>query len=249
MTPAASPLLFRLFARHANWYVRRSFHSVRVAQDGLPPDVEGRPAVVYLNHASWWDPLIAILLATHYWPSRKHFAPIDAEALGKYRLFAWLGFFPIEQGTRRGARQFLEMSAAIVADPSAMLWVTPQGRFTDPRSRPIALQPGLAHLARHSPQAAFIPLAIEYPFWQERLPEALCRFSPAISAEQCSSLAPALQQNQDALAELAIAQDAQRFESILRGRVGVGKIYDSWRRMRAMLAGQRFDPGHGGEPA
>ena len=57
-----------------------------------------------------------------------------------------------------------------------MLWITAEGSFTDARTRPVRLRPGLAHLARRVPGATIVPLALEYPFWDERTPEALCRF-------------------------------------------------------------------------
>ena len=48
-----------------------------------------------------------------------------------------------------------------------------------PATRPVRLRPGLAHLARRVPGATIVPLALEYPFWDERTPEALCRFGSA----------------------------------------------------------------------
>jgi len=148
--PAPSPRLVSWFGRYAERYLARHFHAVRLVQAGRPDSeaLRGRPLIVCLNHPSWWDPLICLLLARRLFPERRHFAPIDAAGLAKYRFFAKLGFFGIEPGTARGARRFLEVSQALLAQPDTALWVTAGGRFADPRERPVRLRPGLGGLIR-----------------------------------------------------------------------------------------------------
>ncbi|MFO1060111.1 MAG: acyltransferase, partial [Dongiaceae bacterium] len=76
-----SPRLFGFFAGVMARAMGRSFHAVRVAAPGppvLPPD---RPAIVYLNHPSWWDPALIILLAHRCFGERPSFGPIDAAQL------------------------------------------------------------------------------------------------------------------------------------------------------------------------
>jgi len=174
--------------------------------------------------------------------------------LARYRMFGRLGFFGVEQGTPRGAVQFLRAAQAILAAPHTALWITPQGRFADARERPIRLQPGLGHLARRTPRATFVPLALEYVFWDEQRPELLARFGPAWRAEESATsadlsaqLATALTATQDTLAQQAIARDPAAFQMLLEGRRGVNFIYDSWRRLRAGLRGETFNPEHGAQ--
>src|SRR4051794_4534271 len=81
-----SAWLFGLFRGHAKRYVARSFHAVRVSLSGpVPGEIPG-PAIVVLNHPSWWDPLIGLVLSD-LWPGRRHYAPIDSAALARYRFF------------------------------------------------------------------------------------------------------------------------------------------------------------------
>jgi DNA-binding FadR family transcriptional regulator len=56
--------------------------------------------------------------------------------------------------------------------------------------------------------------------------------------------AAALAATMDRLAEDAIARDPARFATLLQGREGMGGIYDIWRKARAALRGERFDPRH-----
>ena len=246
--PTISTALFRGFAWYGRRFVRRNFHALRIS--GTLPVASDRPLIVYLNHASWWDPMICLVLAMHLAPDRNHYAPIDASMLEKYRFFKKLGFFGVEPGTARGARQFLRTTSAICNDFNSALWITAEGRFTDVRTRPVVLQRGLSHLLAHGcKNPIVVPLAIEYAFWEERYPEVLCRFGPTIAPDATHAmLEDAMSQTQDALAGDVIARDASRFTSILGGSVGVGGIYDLWRRLKAVACGREFDAAHGSRP-
>jgi 1-acyl-sn-glycerol-3-phosphate acyltransferase len=250
-----SPTLFRLFALYLRWYFYRSFHAVRIARDGLPAVVAGRPLIVYSNHPSWWDPAVYILLCDKLFPGREGYGPMDSEALGKYGVLERMGVFGVPQHDARGAAIFLRTCLAVLARPSAMLWITAEGSFTDHRSRPIVLRPGLAHLARRVPNAVIVPLALEYGFWNESKAEILMRFGAPVMAPATDSVAAwndrlteALTVTMDALAAQSMARNAGLFQPLVRGNAGVGGVYDVWRRARAALAGRRFDPSHEGEP-
>ena len=243
--PTISPTMLKWFTWYTRRYVAKNFHAVRISGD-VPAPSE-RPMIIYLNHASWWDPMICLGIASHLFPNREHFAPIDAAMLQKYRFFAKLGFFGVEPGTARGGRQFLRTASAICNDPGTLLWITAEGRFNDIRTRPVSLRPGLAHLLRHGGKdAVVLPLAIEYAFWEERFPEVLCRFGSATPNDASNAiLEDAMSRTQDALAVDVMSRDPSRFATILGGAVGVGGVYDVWRRLKARLTGKTFDAAHG----
>ena len=175
--------------------------------------------------------------------------------LDRYRLFKKLGFYGVDQSIR-GAAAFLRTTAAILSQPRATVWITAQGRFADPRVRPPGLRSGIGHLVQHLPQGFVVPLALEYPFWEERLPEALARFGVPVpvgpradlsASEWVERIEVGLAAAQDALAADALARDPAAFTTLLTGKVGVGGIYDRWRRFVAWLRGERFQAGHGSE--
>jgi 1-acyl-sn-glycerol-3-phosphate acyltransferase len=243
MTPRISPMLCNAFGRYAEWYVPRHFHGVRLLRGGEPLADPGRPLIVYLNHPSWWDPMICLLLARRFWPDRRHYAPIDAAALRRYRFFAKLGFFGVEQDGRRGGATFLRTATEILRQPGAAVWITAQGQFTDPRDRPIRLRLGLARLMPRVPGGVVLPLAVEYPFWDEKYPEALAAFGPPVTDP--ADLPPALERTADALAAAASRRVAAAFETLYGGRAGVSLPYDLWRRLGALVSGRRYDAEHG----
>lgn len=256
--PRISPWLLGWFRWYSARYMRRHFHALRLSRDCRPDVPDDVPLVVYLNHAAWWDPLVGLLLAERLFPRRATYAPIETKALGRYRFMERLGLFGIDPQTRSGGLRFLRLSRAILNRPDTALWITPEGQFADPRERPVPFRPGLAHLARSLGSGVLVPLAMEYPFWEERSPEALARFGETIRVEARNDrtvadwnalLESRLRAAQDALAEQAIRRDPREFETLLRGRAGVGGVYDVWRRLVARLRGETFSPEHGeGEP-
>ncbi len=256
--PKVSAGFVNLFAAYSRRYLGRHFHSIRILKSGLPPRDLSRPVVIYLNHASWWDPLVCLQLSQIYFGNRTAFAPIDAAALGRYGFFKWLGFYPVEPQSTRGARTFLRTSRAILGFERNMIWLTPQGRFTDLRERPLRLQHGIGALAAQTTNAVFLPLAIEYAFWTEPRPEVLVSFGDCtIPEEQLSRgtgewtecFSASLEATQDELAARSCRRDPAEWLVLDRGTSGVNPIYDGWRWLRSNVTGAEYAVEHQPEKA
>lgn len=237
--PQISSPLLRFFGRYSAHYLARHFHAVRLVGDSAPPNEPAAPLVVYLNHAAWWDPLVCLFLARTFFADRPAYAPMDAAALRRYGFLKRLGFFPVETGTRRGAAEFLRTSAAILDDPKNALFLTPQGEFADVRAL-LVFAAGLEHIARRAPGARFLPLAIEYTFWEERKPEVLLAFGEAAGGDLRERLA----RTQARLAVAAQRREPNEWQVLLRAKSGVNWPYDFWQKARARLRGERFEPEH-----
>jgi 1-acyl-sn-glycerol-3-phosphate acyltransferase len=257
--PPFSRPLFGWFMWYVRRYLRRNFHALRLlkAADGGPdhPDLAAEPVIFYSNHPGWWDPLTFLLVGDLLYPRRMVYGPIDAAALGKYRFMERIGFIGIDPHAWRGAARFLRMMRAAGRRSDVIFWITAQGAFTDPRVRPLEIRPGVGHGIAAADRGLVVPLAVEYPFWNERLPEAVVAFGPAVRIADCpgrsadewtSELARGLEAVQDRLAEAVRSRDPRRFRTLLAGRVGVGFAYDAVRRLRAWMSGRSFDPAHGG---
>ena len=176
--------------------------------------------------------------------------------LARHRMFAKLSFFGVEQHSRRGAVQFLRTSEVILQSPKHLLAVTPQGQFSDVRERPVRFQAGVGHLASRVESALFLPMAMEFVFWEERLPEILIRFGEPVDSRREHSTAfrhydwtdlfeRKLEATQDALSVEAQRRDPSEFQTLLLGGAGQGGIYDLWRAFKARLHGQHFNKEHG----
>lgn len=245
----------KLFARYSRHYLGKHLHSLRArvrAPEGLDDSV---PVIACLNHASWWDPLVGLILAFQLLGDRRHHAPIDAEGLRKYPFLWRAGFFPVERDSLAGARRFLDQAGALCQQPGVAIWITPQGRFVDPRERPVELESGLGHLLHRLDRAVVWPLAMEYPFWEERTPEALVLSGEPLwveggrehsPREWTARVARRLEEAQDELRELAVKRDEDSLPLLISGSHGVGGIYDAWKSLVARLRGQEPDRAHGG---
>ncbi len=254
--PPISPLLLRWFTWYSRRYLRRHFHSLRVARMGMPPPAAHLPLVIYANHAAWWDALVGLVLKAEFFRGRNGFAPMDAGALKQYQMFGRMGFFGVEQGTQRGAVQFLRAAEKILRRPDSLLVVTPQGRFADVRERPLRFEAGLGHLAGRVERAIFFPMATEFVFWEERLPEILVHFGEPVEVASAQGklfnskfwtllFEQKLEAAQDALAAAAQRRDPRDFATVLHGGAGQGGIYDWWRALRAKVRGKEFHREHG----
>ncbi|WP_299817684.1 lysophospholipid acyltransferase family protein [uncultured Jannaschia sp.] len=244
-----SPRMVRFFDSVMRRQMRGAFRGVRVLRDGKPDIPADRPVVVFGNHPGWWDPAFFLVLRQTLFPDRQGYGPMEVTALERYRFMKRIGIFGVDPEGRAGAARFLRVGTHLLGDPKRMLWMTAQGRFADPRERPVALRPGLAHLMARVPGAMALPLAIEYPFWSEKRPEALAAFGRPLAdlgpvGAWQDGLDAALTATQDRLAKAAMAREPAAFETILGGARGVGGVYGLWSRLRDMAAGRGHDPDH-----
>ncbi len=245
--------LFQFFCCYLKFYCRPHFTAFRILNNLPEFDTLREPIVIYSNHPAWWDPIHFMLLHQRCFPNRPAFGPMDAEALNKYQLFKKIGIFPLKLHSLAGAKTFLKCSQAILTTPGAVLWITAEGQFTDCRQRPPLLQAGLAHLLRRIHPLWVVPLAIEYPFWNEARPEALSCFgepwlidgSESYSIpEYLKNLQNRLVATQEHLAAAAIARNPLVFQYLLEGKRSIGMAYDAWRRFKCIMSGKKFYSGH-----
>ncbi|MEQ9460261.1 MAG: lysophospholipid acyltransferase family protein [Phycisphaeraceae bacterium] len=243
-----SAWMFDKFAATSVHLVAGTFGEVRV----LRPPAAGladRPLILASNHPSWWDPMVGLVTLLRYLPERVPFVPIDPKGYREHPVFARVGFFPLEPASSRGAVSLLRDGRKALGFPGGLVWITPEGRFTDPRVRPLQLRPGAAALALRTPGAVLVPVAIEYRFGAEPKPEAYLSYGEPI--ETCGAsvdhvvdhLSDALAGTMDELAHVVQEGDVERCELILRGNSG--SAAGLWNLLRAYTRGPTaYDPAH-----
>jgi len=165
-----------------------------------------------------------------------------------------VGIFGVEMNSARGAVTFLRTSEAILAS-GGVVWITPQGRFVDSRVRPLEFKPGLSTLASRVAASTgwciVVPLAIEYPFWDERLPECLLHFGEPLRVDSSQDseklqqeLVQSLETAMNTLQFIATQRDARNFDTLSHGKLGTGGFYGVWQRLKASMAGRRYQAEH-----
>lgn len=240
-----SPRVRAVFTAMVASMARRKFHAVRVAKGSreILADMDGgsRSALVAMNHASWWDPIVALLVWREFFASRPPFGPIDRDELQRFAIFRKVGLFgvdPDDPAMLDAMRGYLQEQSQIC--PRLALIVTPQGRFVDVRDEVVA-RPGAAAVAAAIAPDRAVALAVEYGFWVDQKPEIFLR-AEAISCEAAGTLSwqrrisNAMQTNQAQLALLVRAREASAFTPLspkfCPKVTGTNPIYDLWMRMR-----------------
>ena len=118
---------------------------------------------------------------------------------------------------------FPRLARAALERPDVFFWVTAQGNFVDPRHRPVTIKPGVGHAAAVAKRGLIIPFALEYPFWNERLPEAIVSFGTPHRIDQHTErdadtwnriLEKSLEETQDELRDAAIARNSDAFTEL-----------------------------------
>lgn len=239
------------------WYtkkmVAKQFISFGVQDDLLKADPidETTPIIAFANHASWWDPIVGMLLQQTYFSDRTFYAPIDADALENYRIMSKLGFYGVRMQSFDGASNFLSITKSILETRKVTIWITPEGQFSDVRDHSLPLMPGLSHLASRISGVMFVPVAFEYGFWDESRPQIFTRFGTPISSTQSISksqwndlLTQRLRQTQYELSQSVMSRDLAAFKYVVASRPIRLGWYDYGRSWAAWLKGKSFDPRH-----
>lgn len=224
--------------------LRRDFHAVRMVKGQhlqlAALNDFARPAIVLMNHPSWWDPLIGIFLSRRFMPNRPLLAPMEAEQLAKFQFFRKLGIFGVDPD-KAGALHAMQQHviSRLQTNPRHTFWVTPQGEFTDPRV-PMRLRPGAAAIAAALPDVVCICMAAELVFWNDRRPELLlCARTISDDASRFGSttswtraLTEGMAGAGAELAAHAIARDAAAFDVLLGAKSAkVSVFYDAWAKL------------------
>ncbi len=233
----------RFFTKYAAMYLGRHFGGVYLRRGTRPSVVPGRAGcervVVVMNHPSWWDPLVAMVLKREWFGDVPVFGGMAAEELERYPFFKRLGLFPVRKGAA-GARDWREAMRAVAGCERAVLWTTPQGRFVDVRERGVPLMPGVAMTGELQRGCVYLPVAVEYVSGRARLPEVYVSVGEALEAEEMRGLGRAevverlrqrLEAEQDALANGVCAGDPLRWEAVRGGDRGLRSVYGWWRRL------------------
>lgn len=257
-----TPWFYHGFARYVARLFRARFHAVRIAPGGIELlhglDGVDTPVMVLLNHCSWWDPLLCVLLGSKLCKTRSGFGPMDAAMLKKFGLFKKLGLFGVDPDDPRALKPMVAYCLErFERDAKPTLWATPQGNFADVRDR-IVLRPGMASVAARAAAsgtpARVVCVSVEYAFWLEQKPEVFVRVAEvtppggvdgamATTARWHRALGEAMEANAAELARLVRSRDSGAFDVLVGGGASrTNPVYDLWRRITGRGGGIQTRP-------
>src|SRR5262249_24658485 len=235
---AGDALIYWALVRSAIW---SHFARVWLRVEGPIPTPADGPLIFYLNHPSWWDGYMAIVLNREVLGNRfQGFCMMDDRELRRYRFFTWIGAFSVNRQDARSAMDSVAyISRLLAARRDRALAIFPQGEITPNDRRPLLMFPGMAHVARRAGGATLWPVALRYEFRGEQRPEGFIRAGPAYHTRADSDTRTLTAR---AGARLTAACGALRdqvnggqldgYRVLLRGRPGPDQIFDA---VRALL--------------
>lgn len=174
ITARKSAWFERVFAAYNRNLIARRFEGLRVA--GLE-HLRGResdvPLVLYANHSSWWDGLIAFQLGRFC--GLEQYAMMEERQLLEYPFHRKLGAFGVVRESARDGVRSIEYAGGLLQKTSRALWIFPQGRTVPNDARPLVLYTGAARIIERVGLADAAPVAIRYEFLDDYRPEAFVR--------------------------------------------------------------------------
>jgi 1-acyl-sn-glycerol-3-phosphate acyltransferase len=178
MLPARKSKWFeRVFGVYNRNLIARRFEGLRVA--GLEALLEREreaPLVLYANHSSWWDGLVAFQLSRAC--GLEQYAMMEERQALAYPFHRRLGAFGVVRESARDGVRAVEYAGRLLKDTNRALWIFPQGLTLPNDARPLRLYTGAARIIERVGHADAAPVAMRYEFLDEYRPEAFVRIGP-----------------------------------------------------------------------
>lgn len=162
-----SPLFKKLFGWYTRLLFRYRFKKVWIHQEYKP----GRNArtVYFLNHTSWWDGLIPLLLNQSRFHQQAR-ALMEVEQMQNYPFFKWLGTFSIDPADKVHTLTSLRYALDSMHRHNASLFIYPEGEIRPVKTK-IELKSGLGWFYLQLPNVDFVPVGIHMHTIRSNKPE------------------------------------------------------------------------------
>jgi 1-acyl-sn-glycerol-3-phosphate acyltransferase len=149
ITARKNLLVENLLAVYNKNLIRRYFNSLQVLNSAnFAESTSTIPLIIYLNHSSWWDGLVAFEL------SRKlkldSFIMMEEKNLKRFSFFRKIGAFSIDRDNRRSSIKSLDYIVDLLENkPNSALWIFPQGEILHNDVRPLVFYNGIHELLKN----------------------------------------------------------------------------------------------------
>lgn len=213
-----------IFAVYNRQLLKRRFHSFHVSGlDFLLNKPLNLPLIIYCNHSSWWDGLLAFQLSRN--ANLNSFVMMEEKHLKRLFLFRRLGAFSVVREKPKQALQSINYAARLLLDnPKRTLWIFPQGEILPNDLRPISFFGGLSKIIEKVKNCSVASLSMRYEFLGEYKPQIFVRIEKpeniSIAAkpeikQMTADFAEKLTKNLDQLKTDVINQNFEGYINIL----------------------------------
>jgi chlorobactene lauroyltransferase len=156
--PAGENRLFiRIFRIYVKWLFRYRFKNVWLHQD-YQPDITSQ-SVYFLNHTSWWDGLIPLML-NEYLFKQKARAMMEDTQMHKFPFFRYIGAFSVNRNNSRKTISSLRYALQSVQRENSSLFIYPEGKIVPDYGQKLHFENGIGWIYKNCPECDFVPIAI-----------------------------------------------------------------------------------------
>ena len=151
-----SPLFIKVFRWYTWLLFKRRFENVWLKQEYSP--CSECKTIYFLNHHSWWDGLIPLLLNEFRFHQQAR-ALMEDKQMQEYSLFQKIGAFSINREDPKKAIRSLRYAVNSFERDHSSLFIYPEGTIT-PAGSSMDFEGGLAWLSDKLPEVDLVPVAI-----------------------------------------------------------------------------------------
>ena len=176
LTAKKSAWFEKIFAIYCRHLFKRKFHAFRVSGFDIFGQIEkSLPLVIYCNHSSWWDGLVAFEISQSL--KMDSFVMMEEKQLKNLPLFRKLGAFSVIRENPREAVKSINYAANLLKKrQDRTLWIFPQGEILPNDTQPIKFFNGFSRIVEKTKNCNVAPMAIRYEFLGEFKPEIFVKF-------------------------------------------------------------------------
>ncbi len=209
-----------IFAIYSRNLFKRHFHSLQVLDINVLR--EKMSLIVYLNHSSWWDGLVAF----EVWRllNADSFVMMEEKHLKKLFLFRRLGAFSVVRENPRQAIESINYAVGLLREKeNRAVWIFPQGEILPNDVRPLNFYGGLARIVEKVGECSVVPCSIRYEFLGDYKPEIFVkigepeRFSASLkinSKNLTTNFERNMTETLDALKQDIVSGETTKYEKI-----------------------------------
>lgn len=182
--PAKESQIFIKIFRLYTWLLfKRRFKKVWLRQEYQP--CSDCKTIYFLNHHSWWDGLIPLLLNEYRFHQQAR-AIMEEKQITEYPLFQWLGAFSINRSDRQNIITSLRYAVRSFKRQNSSLFIYPEGTIT-PVGSAMNFEGGLAWLSKKLPNVDLVPIAIHIHTIRHDKPELHLHVGPSARIDNSMS--------------------------------------------------------------
>lgn len=151
-----SRLFIRIFRIYIKLLFKRRFKKVWLKQEYVPQ--ENSRTVYYLNHNSWWDGIIPLMLNEYRFKQQAR-ALMEDKQMKEYSFFKRIGAFSINLNDPRKVIASLRYAVKSMGRPNSCLFIYPEGKI-QPAGSSLNFKKGLSWLHGKVSNVDFVPIGI-----------------------------------------------------------------------------------------